>query len=335
MNVVRGYFRELFRATIAGWNRFWFTPADPATLGLLRVLAGSMLLYTHLVWSLDLESFFGPRGFVSPAALSAMPPHTTWGMWSYFDWIHSPAALWTAHIAALIVFLLLTLGLFSRAAAILGFLATVSYANRVMPFALFGLDDINALLALYLAIGPCGAAYSLDRLWARWRAGQKLPIEPRIDANVAIRLVQVHMCIVYAFSALGKLMGGSWWAGTAIWLSVANREYQSLDLTWLAAWPVLVNLLTHVTVLWELSYCVLVWPRLTRPLVIAMAVPIHLGIALALGMSTFGLVMLIGNVAFISPALVRLIFDRRPQEQGRAGGSESVRTTTAPMAKRN
>ena len=71
------------------------------------------------------------------------------------------------------------------------------------------------------------------------------------------------------------------------------------------------NILTHATVYWELSYCALVWPRLTRPLVIAMAVAVHLGIALFLGMMTFGLVMIIANVAFVSPALVRRILDRR------------------------
>ena len=60
--------------------------------------------------------------------------------------------------------------------AVLGYLITVSYANRV-GIALFGLDDINAVLALYLAIGPSGAAYSLDRLWARRKAGRRVPID--------------------------------------------------------------------------------------------------------------------------------------------------------------
>jgi hypothetical protein len=89
-------------------------------------------------------------------------------------------------------------------------------------------------------------------------------------------------------------------------------------MTWLANHRLLINSLTHITVFWELSYCVLVWPRLLRPLVIAMAVFVHLGIALALGMPTFGLVMLIGNAAFISPALVRRMLDRRIG-RGRAG----------------
>ena len=36
-----------------------------------------------------------------------------------------------------------------------------------------------------------------------------------------------------------------------------------------------------------------------------MAVLVHGGIALALGMATFGLVMLIGNLAFISPSAIQ------------------------------
>ena len=68
MKLALDYFRELGRSTVAGWNRFWFNPVDPATLSLIRILAGLMLLYTHLVWSLDLEAFFGKKSWVDAAA---------------------------------------------------------------------------------------------------------------------------------------------------------------------------------------------------------------------------------------------------------------------------
>jgi hypothetical protein len=82
-----------------------------------------------------------------------------------------------------------------------------------------------------------------------------------------------------------------------------------MDMTWLAKHPLLLNFMTHATVFWELSYCALVWPRLTRPWVLLMAVFVHGGIIFALGMPTFGLVMLIGNLAFVSPQTVRKFFD--------------------------
>ena len=62
MKHLSAYRRELTAEALGGWNRFWFAPTDPATLCLLRVLVGSMLFYTHLVWSLDLAGFFSPAG---------------------------------------------------------------------------------------------------------------------------------------------------------------------------------------------------------------------------------------------------------------------------------
>lgn len=301
--MVRSYLRELVHWLVSGWNRFWFTPADPATLGLLRLLAGGMLLYTHAVWSLGLADFFGPHSWVNPQAARELyrgePP------WSWFWHVSSPEWLWALHAAALVVMAMFTLGLFSRVTAVLSWLCAVAYAHRV-PGALFGLDQINAMLSMYLMVGPSGAAWSVDRLIARWRAGRRLPAaKASTGANLAVRLIQVHMCVIYFFAGISKLQGQSWWAGTALWGAVANLEYQTLDLTWMCRTPWLVALLTQATVWWELFFFVLVWHRMLRPLVLAGAVVLHLGIAFGMGMVTFGLVMLIGCASFLPPWLVR------------------------------
>ena len=57
MKLITDYLRELGSASLTGWNRFWFSPSDPATLGLIRICTGAMLFYTHLVWSKDLLGF--------------------------------------------------------------------------------------------------------------------------------------------------------------------------------------------------------------------------------------------------------------------------------------
>ena len=301
----RGFFRETWLA----WNRFWFTPADPATLCLLRLLAGSLLFYTHLVWSLELDAFLGPNGWVPVEYLREI--HTLpgsdapqWSVWSVFFWIDQPWQLWCIHIVALFVFLCLMLGLFSRTTAVLGFLLAVCYAHRISPGAFFGLDKVNCMMALYMMLGPCGARYSLDSV-RRLRRGDTAPVTPSTSANIAIRLIQLHLCIIYLFTALAKLEGPNWKAGTAVWWAVANYEYQSIDLTWLADWPVLVALVTHGTVFWELSYCFLVWNRYFKPWVLWMAMAVHGGIALCMGMVTFGLGMIYANLSFLKPETVR------------------------------
>lgn len=295
----RNYFAELWRA----WNNFWFTPTDPATLALIRLLAGGMMLYTHFVWSFDLAGFIGRDGYTPVEFLKQMPGRE-WSVWSIFDWIGPNWLLWTVHILALGVFLCLFLGLFSRVAAVLAYLLAVSYVQRVTPGAYFGLDKTNCMLAMYLMLGPCGARYSLDRLW-RLRRGDASEPAPSTAANIAIRLMQLHLCVVYFFSALAKLEGNTWRLGTALWWAASNYEYQSLPLTWLADWPILIAMFTHATVFWELSYPFLVWNRFTRPLVIWMAVAIHGGIALFMGMITFGLAMIFANLSFLKPETVR------------------------------
>lgn len=308
---LRDYFGELWLA----WNNFWFTPTDPATLSLIRLLAGGMLLYTHFIWSLDLTGFMGADGWVPLDALHELhaPPPTeenqdpsaAWSIWSVFFWIGPNWLLWTVHILALVVFAMLAAGLFTRIVSVLAFLLAVSYVHRVTPGAYFGLDKTNCMLALYLMLGPAGARYSLDRIW-KLRRGDSADPAPSTSANVAIRLLQLHLCVVYFFSGLAKLEGVTWKLGTAVWWTAANYEYQSLDLTWLLAdWPLLVGLLTHITVFWELSYCFLVWNRLSRPIVLWLAVAIHGGIALFVGMITFGAAMIIANMAFLRPSTVR------------------------------
>ncbi len=236
--------------------------------------------------------------------------------WSYLWWFSSPAALWSVHVAALVIFAMLMLGLFSRLTSVLSLVAALAYINRA-PGALFGLDQINVILTMYLVVGPSGDAFSLDRWLKGRKAAAPLPVTPRWSANLAIRLIQVHMCIIYFFAGTAKLTGAAWWDGTALWMALGNMEYQSLDMTWLADWPWAINILTHVTVFWELTYWALVWPRLTRPVVLLLAIPLHMGIAICLGMVTFGLIMLVGNMAFVSPALIRALLPGRLAGQGR------------------
>ncbi len=317
MSLLGDYFHDLRRSTAAGWNQFWFTPADAATLSLIRILTGCLLLYTHLVWSLDLTGFFGSRGWMSADAVHDF--YNGGHAWSHFWISDSPAFVWSVHLAALAVFACLTGGLWSRPASVLAYLVTVSYANRV-PAATFGLDQINALLAMYLMFGRSGDAYSIDR-WRSRRAnpGSAQIAAPAVSTNIAIRLIQLHMCVIYAFAGASKLQGPTWWGGSALWFAFGNSEYQTLDLTWLAGYPILVNALTHVTVLWELTFSALIWPRLTRPIVLTLAVVLHLGIGVCLGMMTFGFAMLVGCAAFIPPALVRRVLSRaEPMPKQRA-----------------
>ncbi len=309
MNGLGGWLTTAGRRLAEGWDRFWFTPCSPSLLGILRILVGGMILYTHAVWTIELPTFFSDDG-VLPRAYSRLLYDQSWAHWTHFDWIASPAVLLWVHGLALLVMFCFMLGFCTRLTGLLSFLLVVSYAHRATG-ALFGLDQINGFLTLYLAIGPSGQAWSLDRRfgWAR------SPTEPSTGANLSLRLMQVHMCIVYLFAGLAKLRGDAWWQGDALWGALASLDYQTIDLLWLAHSPWLIEALTLITLAWEVSYAFLIWFPACRPWYLSIAVLVHGGIGLAMGMNTFGAIMIIGNLAFLPPALGASW--QRPEGQGR------------------
>jgi hypothetical protein len=297
----------------SAWREFWFTPADPTPLAVMRILFGGMLLYTHIVWGLNLEGFFGPSGWQGEALVRTFQQGQL--AWSFWWWV--PGNLhFTVHLVCLGILTLYMLGVFTPATSILAYLITVSYSYRA-PLANFGLDQMNAIAALYLAIGPSGAVLSVDRLWQRYRRGRAArrgeganlveTVAPTARANLALRLMQVHLCVIYIFACHSKLLGESWWNGQAIWQAVSNLEYQSADLTGLAWYPWLVNLLTHVTVVWEMTFWALVWRPLCRPVVLLIGVAIHLGIGAFMGMWTFGLAVIFMYVCFVPGTTINAV----------------------------
>lgn len=292
--------RAYFASWRDAWNEFWFHPRQPLTLGLMRIFVGMIVFYTHAVWTLELTTFLGQGGMLAPDFRELLYGSSM--AWSHLDWFASPSALMAMHVLGLIIMAMFTVGIWTRWTSVLTALLVISYANRATG-SLFGLDQINAFLCLYLAIGNCGGAFSIDA-WRKRKLGAGQGSADTLS-NIATRLIQIHMCVVYFFAGVGKLRGETWFNGEAIWGAFASYEYQTLDMTWMGEFMPFVAILTLGSLFWELSYPALVWPRLTRPLVLAMAVAVHLGIGLCMGMLTFGFIMLAGNFAFIEPKTIK------------------------------
>jgi hypothetical protein len=258
-------------------------------------MTGLVLLYDHAVWGLLLRDFFGPDSWISHDLVDfVLKDQYTYTFW----WFVPPRWIWLAYALSMTALFWFTIGLWTRVSSVLSVVVVISFAHRV-PEALFGLDKIIGMLTLYLAIGPSGRALSIDSWLARRRDRARSRPGRSVAANFALRLIQIHMCIAYFFAGASKLMGAAWWNGQAMWMVFANLEYQSVDMTWTAAHPWAIEMLSHFTLFWELSFCVLIWIPALRPLVLAGAVVLHLGIGATMGLWTFSLVMLIGCASFL------------------------------------
>jgi hypothetical protein len=277
------------------------------------------------------------------------------GMPVFSLWFHvlDPQAMMTIHCLFVAACVMFTLGFCTRLTTAITWFANLCYIHR-NPTILFGADTMFTILLLYLMISPCGEVFSLDRVIRRWwskakpgfvqgwfrRLNKPIPSadeiapvafsetpQPSVSANVTIRLLQIHVCIIYLMSGLSKLLGPAWWNGTAIWNTIANYELAPMQtgiyldfLRFLGNYPfVSWVFLTGgglFTLAFEIGYAFLVWRPSLRWLFLASAILLHGLIGVFMGLATFSLIMLVMNMAFLRKEEVLWLFNRigmRPQ----------------------
>jgi hypothetical protein len=247
-------------------------------------------------------------------------------------WFHvsDPTEMALIHTGVLILILLFTLGLFTRVTSVLVWLATVSYIHRTQQV-LFGMDTMMNILLFYLMIGNSGAALSLDRLIARYRAVRASlrrsgTIDasaraflacppPSMSAGLAQRLIQVHFCFIYVAAGLSKLKGETWWNGRAFWDVVVNPEFTLMQYWWYEnalRWLISVKFVYYfmtATIVWvtlftEIAGPFLLWTRL-RWLVIFLATAMHAVIGVLMGLNLFELLMVVMLLAYLPDRVIR------------------------------
>jgi hypothetical protein len=264
-------------------------------------------------------------------------PRRTYGrglfIWSIWFHVTNPYAMAAIHGFFLIVMTMFALGLFTRITSVITWLGIMSYINRSQQI-LFGMDTMMNIALFYLVIGPSGAALSLDRLLEKRRAVRELEKARRENgdagkweailagprpsslANFVTRLVQIHFCFIYAASGLAKLKGPAWWNHTAVWYTIANPEFsptvfrpylwfltQLANVRWL--WEIMMTVGTGFTLFLEIGFPFLVWRRVLRPYMLILAILLHTGIAVFMGLTVFGLFMMTLLMAYIPPETVK------------------------------
>ncbi len=320
-SAVASYVQDLIRAWGEGWNRFWYTPSHTTTLGLMRLLAGLLALYNLATYTPDLERFFGPQGMLpvpTVQQLNGAPEPTSRNQpelirprvrWSYLDYMDTPGLLWAAHGASLLATAAFACGLWTRLTGWLTLAAALSYFHRA-PMVTSEFEPVLAFVLFYLAIGPSGASWSLDRWLARRRrlaAEQAAPQTARWSATVATRLLQLHyalVCLMMAFGQLYSLESDAWLNGSAMWFISVRPESALVDFTWLRGHVYTVNFWTHAVVLYELAAPLLLWVRRARPLLLALGAVHWLLLALASGLEAFAAAMFVASLAFLPPEML-------------------------------
>ncbi|HWB14071.1 MAG TPA: hypothetical protein VG826_32895 [Pirellulales bacterium] len=333
MTSLVNYFQTLAVEFGRGWNRFWFAPSDPMTLGLLRIATGLVALYVVAAYSPDLDRYFGSDGLVPLEMVRDLEAKTRDGnrqfvpfqvreampreyRFSYLDRVHTVSGLRIVHACGLLTLSLFTCGLFTRLTAVGSLVVVLSYLHRA-PMLTSQVEPILAFVLFYLCLGPAGAACSLDR----WRATRRNDSAESTGclastwATVSLRLIQVHLTLVYVMMAVGKVWGNVWWDGMAMWFLIARTERRMVDLTGLHSLPLVVHAWSYAVMFWQAAFPVLVWNRLARPLLLGINALMWALLAPVIGNVPLAVMMVVASVAFVPGDLIRSAVGGRHRSQ--------------------
>ncbi|MCY0992967.1 HTTM domain-containing protein [Nannocystis sp. ILAH1] len=296
-------------AALRAIDRFFFAPASPAPLvalriGLAAVLLAQALQIAPLFHALyhhggllrgPLKDAFGSRHLPPLGELLATPIES-----------QVLAVLGVLYVASLVGMLLGWRTRLSTGAAWLLHLVFM----RLAPHTNYGADDFANIFLFYSTVAPGGAALSLDR-----RAG-RAEDTPTAGTRLAIRVMQLHLCIAYLLSGVEKASGSQWRDGEAIWRSLVAQGYELLDFTWMAQVPWLPTVAGWLVLVVEIGYAAFIWPAVTRRWWVAAVAAMHAGIGVFMGLHVFAAVMIVLTVAMFGVSAEPAVTVRKQREHG-------------------
>lgn len=274
---------------------FFNVPISPLPLGIFRICMSGFALLQAFVWYPDWTAFFGKDGWIQWEISSAL--NTAWHIHlqdvavslgflhinetqtvSLFYWFYVVCALG------------LLIGWHTRVWAILTWLCHYILMSSITTF-VYGVDIFLQIGLFYLMVMPVASACSLDALQKR------VSSQPTWATTLSLRVLQIHMCLIYFSSGFEKMLAPDWWTGNVLWKALVQPDFRQYDLTWLASHPWLPVSLSVFTMVVETFYGVAMWiPKLRVAWFIGI-VALHIGIGLFLGLWLFATIMILLSVS--------------------------------------
>jgi hypothetical protein len=279
---------------LQAWNRFWFAPVSAKPLGAFRIAFGCLSIFNLLLLTVDFDYWLSDLGMIrgkeSLGVAGALRP-------SILHYLTDPTSVRVVFGVTLAAAVGLTVGWRTRLVSVIHYLGMLMIHHRNIVSS-SGADSLVMLISFYIILCPAGAAYSLDaRREARKRGGTAA--DPLISPW-GQRLIQIQVSGLYFVTAILKAHGASWLNGTALHYVLINREIGRFDLSFLAGYPILVNIMTFGAIAIELSLAMLLWFKAARPWVIFAGISLHFGILFMVNIPIFGELCMAAYMLFLT-----------------------------------
>jgi hypothetical protein len=256
-------------------QRWLFAPGPAEGLAALRIGLCSLLAVRlaggpHVDVAGQPAALFRPRSFMH--AFPAMPPR---------------GLALAVQVAGLVAALLAAAGWRTRVTLPLAWGCGVLLGGMLTSMGKLVHNDVLLLLTLVpLLPAPVSDAWSLDRV----RRAGSVPRTPSSLYGWPVRTAMVVVAGAYFFTALAKLLhaGPTWFLSDNLrWILYASSDAQAEPnplVLFVADRPLLAHAVATGTILFELSFPVVLFRPRLAPLYAAGAVALHAGIFVAMGL---------------------------------------------------
>ncbi len=292
----------MLRRAKAAVGEFLLQPASARPIAFMRIGIAAALIGEAAVIAPHLHEYFGSLGLVQEPVSDALghwslPSLPALARWLSLTGLTERGVVQVAFAVYVLALHLLLLGFRTRTAAVVSWLLFLAF-KRSGSAAAYGGFEFAQIALFYCVVLPVGDAVSIDA----WRR----PRPPSSGARIGLRLLQLHLSVVYLSSGIEKARGDQWWNGEAIWRAVMRPGHGDIDFSWLADHPLVARFACWGTLTCEIGYSLFVWLKRTRRFWILAIIGMHLAIAVSLALVFFSAVMIVLNVAaFLVPAEVR------------------------------
>lgn len=119
--------------------------------------------------------------------------------------------------------------------------------------------------------------------------------------NYCFLAAQIQLIMVYVISVLYKIQGTQWINGTALHYVLLNPDYTLPVIQKIVhKIPVLLKVCTWIVFLFQAAFPILIWIKKTKLPLFILGIIIHLLIVFVMGITDFGLIMVVMYLLFAS-----------------------------------
>ena len=272
------------------WETFWFEDVPPDLYSLFRIVFGLLGLISVLeltpvsmFWAVDgiapiPGSGIGVRSFLMDHGLGGIAG------WAYF-------------LGSVVVFVLMTVGFMTRF-VVWGCLIASAFLWSWNHLPLTSANQVLISMLFCLVWADCSSEPSIDALVRRGRGAQ-----PNADAQPIwpLRLMRFQVCLIYFNSGISKLAYPVWRDGAAVHYAINSNIFHRFP------WPLppsldwATTIATYVTLVWEITFPMMMLSRVTRPFALLLGIALHAGMWSTLELGPFSFMMIASYLAFLDP----------------------------------